>query len=65
MPDSSTFKVPSIVWLLLLAGLAYAAYWRYDHTHISSSLRDSLTAAVNPANTHNDVTGSFRYSYTF
>jgi hypothetical protein len=55
MPHSSTFKVPSLVWLLLLAGLAYAAYWRYDHTHISSSLRESLTAAVNPATTQSDI----------
>lgn len=55
MPNSSTSRFPPLVWLLLLAGLAYAGYWRYDHTHISSSLRESLTAAVNPANTESDV----------
>jgi hypothetical protein len=55
MPDSSTFKVPSLVWLLLLAGIAYAGYWRYDHAFISPGLKESLTAAVDPANTESDI----------
>ena len=50
MANSSTFRVPSVVWLILLAGLAYAGYWRYDHAFISPGLRESLTAAVDPAN---------------
>jgi hypothetical protein len=55
MANSSTFRVPAIVWLILLAGLAYAGYWRYDHTFISPGLRESLTAAVDPASTQSDI----------
>jgi hypothetical protein len=64
MPDSSTFKVPSIVWLLLLAGLAYAGYWRYDHAFISPGLKESLTAAVDPANTESDILADLRNAQT-
>lgn len=55
MPELSTFRVPSIAWLLLLAGLAYAGYWHYDHAFISPGLRESLTAAVDPSSTESDI----------
>jgi hypothetical protein len=64
MPDSPTFKVPSIVWILLLAGLAYAGYWRYDHAFISPGLKESLTAAVDPANTQSDILADLNNAQT-
>jgi hypothetical protein len=35
--------------------MAYAGYWRYDHAFISPGLRESLTAAVDPATTQSDI----------
>ncbi|MGA2898460.1 MAG: hypothetical protein ABSE27_12815 [Acidobacteriaceae bacterium] len=64
MANSSTFRVPAIVWLILLAGLAYAGYWRYDHAFISPGLRESLTAAVDPANTQSDILEDLRNAQT-
>jgi len=64
MPNSSTSRFPPLVWLLLLAGLAYAAYWRYDHVFISPGLKESLTAAVNPANTESDILADLRNAQT-
>jgi hypothetical protein len=64
MANSSTFRVPSVVWLILLAGLAYAGYWRYDHAFISPGLRESLTAAVDPANTESDILMDLRNAQT-
>jgi len=52
------------VWLILLAGLAYAGYWRYDHAFISPGLRESLTAAVDPANTESDILMDLRNAQT-
>ncbi len=60
MANSSTFRVPPIVWLILLACLAYAGYWRYDHAFISPGLRESLTAAVDPASTQSDILEALR-----
>ncbi len=64
MANSSTFRVPSIVWLFLLAGLAYAGYRYYDHAFISPGLRESLTAAVDPANTQSDILADLRNAQT-
>ena len=64
MANSSTFRVPPIVWLILLACLAYAGYWRYDHAFISPGLRESLTAAVDPANTQSDILADLRNAQT-
>jgi hypothetical protein len=52
------------VWLILLACLAYAGYWRYDHAFISPGLRESLTAAVDPANTQSDILADLRNAQT-
>ena len=60
MANSSTFRAPPIVWLILLACLAYAGYWRYDHAFISPGLRESLTAAVDPASTQSDILEALR-----
>ena len=60
MPESSTFRVPIIVWSILLLGLGYAGYWRFDHTFISPGLKESLTAAVDPANTESDILTDLR-----
>lgn len=60
MPVLSTFRVPRIVWPILLLGLGYAGYWRFDHTFISPSLKESLTAAVDPANTESDTLADLR-----
>ena len=60
MPESSTFRVPIIVWIILLLGLGYAGYWRFDHTFISPGLKESLTAAVDPANTESDILADLR-----
>ena len=62
MANSSTFA--SIVWLFLLAGLAYAGYRYYDHAFISPGLRESLTAAVDPANTQSDILADLRNAQT-
>ena len=64
MANSSTFRGPSIVWLFLLAGLAYAGYRYYDHAFISPGLRESLTAAVDPANTQSDILADLRNAQT-
>ena len=64
MANSSTFRVPPIVWLILLACLAYAGYWRYDHAFISPGLRESLTAAVDPASTQSDILEALRNAQT-
>jgi hypothetical protein len=55
MPNSSTSWVPSGLWLLLLAGLGFAGYWHFDRTHLSSGLRQTLAAAVDPSSTDSDV----------
>ena len=60
MPESSTFRVPIIVWSILLLGLGYAGYWRFDHVFISPGLKESLTAAVDPANTESDILADLR-----
>ena len=60
MANSSTFRASPIVWLILLACLAYAGYWRYDHAFISPGLRESLTAAVDPASTQSDILEALR-----
>jgi Skp family chaperone for outer membrane proteins len=49
-----------IVWLILLLGLGYAGYWRFDHVFISPGLKESLTAAVDPANTESDTLADLR-----
>ena len=64
MANSSTFRVPPIVWIVLLACLAYAGYWRYDHAFISPGLRMSLTAAVDPASTQSDILEALRNAQT-
>jgi hypothetical protein len=60
MPVLSTFRIPRIVWPILLLGLGYAGYWRFDHTFISPGLKESLTAAVDPANTESDILADLR-----
>jgi hypothetical protein len=60
MPVLSTFRVPRIVWPILLLGLGYAGYWRFDHVFISPGLKESLTAAVDPANTESDTLADLR-----
>jgi hypothetical protein len=60
MPELSTFRIPRIVWPILLLGLGYAGYWRFDHTFISPGLKESLTAAVDPANTESDTLADLR-----
>ena len=60
MPVLSTFRVPRIVWPILLLGLGYAGYWRFDHAFISPGLKESLTAAVDPANTESDTLADLR-----
>jgi len=55
MRKSSTSWVRRGIFLVLLAGLGYAGYRHYDRTRLSSGLRQTLIAAVDPSSTDSDV----------